>query len=62
MPQQTIDIQEHLEERIEQVRQQEGLETRAQAAELLLKRRLRRGGIELTGRGPALYPVKGGSR
>ncbi|MAM57340.1 MAG: hypothetical protein CMN25_08405 [Salinicola sp.] len=62
MPQQTFDIHEFQEETLERVRQQEGLETRDQAAELLVKRRLRRGGFELTGRGRALYPIQGGSR
>ena len=39
-----------------------GIETRAEAAEFLLKRRLRRGASQISGRGRALYPVTRGKR
>lgn len=56
-----VALDEEMERTLEAVRQQQGLETLDQAAEWLLRRRLRRGVVNLTGRGRALYEV-GGSR
>lgn len=47
---------------LDAVRHQQGLESREQAAEWLLRRRIRRGAQGLTGRGRALYEVKGDPR
>lgn len=53
-----------LERTLEAVRDEQGLESLDQAAEWLLRRRLRKGTGNLTGRGRALYPVsnQGGRR
>lgn len=50
-------LDEELAQTLEAVREQQGLETLDQAAEWLLRRRLRKGTASLTGRGRALYPV-----
>ncbi len=57
MPEQLIEIDARLNPVLEAVRAQQGLETLGQAAEWLLRRRLRKGAQGLTGRGRALYPV-----
>ena len=57
-----LSLDEELEEAIAAVREREGLETLDQAAEWLLRRRLRKGTQSLTGRGRALCDVKGGRR
>ncbi|GEK74209.1 MULTISPECIES: hypothetical protein [Halomonas] len=64
MPEETLPIDDQMEELLDQVRHQEGLENNAQAAEFLLRRRLRKGVQGLTGRGRALYPInpRGGRR
>lgn len=63
MPDETLAIDAQVENVLEQVRCQEGLETRDQAAEFLVRRRLRKGTASLTGRGRALYDVTtGGNR
>ncbi|GHB33038.1 hypothetical protein [Salinicola rhizosphaerae] len=62
MPEQTIDIDEPLEQTLEEVRQQQGLSSREQAAEFLLRCRLRKGTQSLTGRGRAIYAVEGETR
>lgn len=54
-----LTLDEELEVRLEAVRQQEGLDTIDQAAEWLARRRLRKGVGSLTGRGRALYEVRG---
>ncbi|RUR27719.1 hypothetical protein [Vreelandella nanhaiensis] len=54
-----LPLDEELEKQLEAVRQQEGLETIDQAAEWLLRRRLRKGVGSLTGRGRALYEIRG---
>ncbi|WP_237673667.1 hypothetical protein [Vreelandella profundi] len=54
-----IALDEELEKQLEAVREQQGLETIDQAAEWLARRRLRKGVGNLTGRGRALYEVKG---
>lgn len=53
-------LDDALERQLEAVRKQEGLETIDQAAEWLARRRLRKGTVNLTGRGRALYEVGGG--
>ncbi|MEQ4541163.1 MAG: hypothetical protein ABN479_19720 [Billgrantia sp.] len=55
-------LDEELAQTLEAVREQQGLETLDQAAEWLLRRRLRKGTASLTGRGRALYPVNKGVR
>lgn len=54
-------LDEELQETLEVVRQQYGLQTLDQAAEWLLRRRQRKGVNDLTGRGRALYEVRGTS-
>lgn len=54
-------LDEELEAKLEAVRQQQGLDTIDQAAEFLTRRRLRKGVGSLTGRGRALYEVRGRS-
>ena len=61
MPQNHLALDEELERQLEAVRQQQGLETIDQAAEWLARRRLRKGVGNLTGRGRALYDVRGRS-
>ncbi|SDK70339.1 hypothetical protein [Billgrantia gudaonensis] len=63
MPEETLNVDDRMEALLDRVRHQEGLETNAQAAEFLLRRRLRKGVQGLTGRGRALYPINpGGGR
>ncbi|NYS80135.1 hypothetical protein HZS80_20940 [Halomonas glaciei] len=54
-------LDEELDTQLEAVRQQQGLETLDQAAEWLTRRRLRKGTASLTGRGRALYEIRGPS-
>ncbi|WP_404472957.1 hypothetical protein LG301_02000 [Vreelandella venusta] len=54
-------LDDELERTLEAVRHQQGLETKDQAAEWLLRRRMRKGVGNLTGRGRALYEVRGRS-
>ncbi|NQY77932.1 MAG: hypothetical protein HRT78_12615 [Halomonas sp.] len=61
MPQHHLVLDEELERQLEAVRQQQGLETIDQAAEWLLRRRMRKGVGSLTGRGRALYDTRGRS-
>mgnify|MGYP003121368468 FL=1 len=61
MPQHHLVLDEELERQLEAVRQQQGLETIDQAAEWLLRRRMRKGVGSLTGRGRALYDIRGRS-
>lgn len=61
MPQHHLVLDEELERQLEAVRQQQGLETTDQAAEWLLRRRMRKGVGSLTGRGRALYDTRGRS-
>lgn len=60
MPEQPMELDEQAKAVLDAVREQQGLETREHAAEWLLRRRIRRGTQGLTGRGRALYEVKGG--
>lgn len=62
MPNRDILTDPQLDELLASVQQQQGLQTREQAMEWLLRRRIRRGSQGLTGRGRALYEVKGESR
>ncbi|WP_447529833.1 hypothetical protein [Vreelandella sp. TE19] len=55
MPQHQVALDDELEAKLEAVRQQQGLDTIEQAAEWLLRRRMRKGVGSLTGRGRALY-------
>lgn len=52
-----LSLDAELEDVLEAVRDEQGLESLDQAAEWLLRRRLRKGTASLTGRGRALYPV-----
>lgn len=56
-----VEVDTEVRKALEQVRDEFGLESLDHAAELLIKRRLRKGARGLTGRGPAIYPVTGGS-
>ncbi|MDT0501617.1 MULTISPECIES: hypothetical protein [unclassified Halomonas] len=60
MPEHTMDLDQQAKAVLDAICEQQGLETREQAAEWLLRRRIRRGAQGLTGRGRALYDVKGG--
>lgn len=62
MPEQLIEIDARINPVLEAVRAQQGLETLGQAAEWLIRSRLRKGTKDLTGRGRALYPIDGGRR
>ncbi|KPL92075.1 hypothetical protein AOR11_24540 [Vibrio alginolyticus] len=62
MPEQPMELDQQAKAVLDAVREQQGLETREQAAEWLLRRRIRRGAQGLTGRGRALYEVKGDPR
>ncbi|ERS88726.1 hypothetical protein Q671_07945 [Halomonas sp. PBN3] len=57
-----MDLDQQAKAVLEAVREQQGLENLEQAAEWLLRRRIRRGAQGLTGRGRALYEVKGDPR
>lgn len=58
MPQQPVELDTHTQAVLDAVCRQQGLATPEQAAEWLLRRRIRRGAQEITGRGRALYPVR----
>ncbi|SDG21962.1 hypothetical protein SAMN05216571_106145 [Onishia taeanensis] len=62
MPEQAMELDQQMKAVLESIRQEQGLESREQAAEWLLRRRIRRGAQGLTGRGRAIYEVKGESR
>ena len=57
MPEAHVEFDEQERELLERIRQRYGLADCEQAAEWLVKARLRRAAIKLTGRGRALYPV-----
>lgn len=61
MPKQQLNLTQQAEAALEAVREQQGLETLEQAAEWLLRRRIRRGSQGLTGRGRALYDTQRGN-
>lgn len=52
-----LPLDDELEAVLEQIRAQQNLRNVEEAAEWLLRRRLRKGTQELTGRGRALYPA-----
>ncbi|WP_322528534.1 hypothetical protein R5R73_01230 [Salinicola sp. LHM] len=54
-----LPLDPELETQLERVRVKEGLDSLDQAYEFLIRRRLRKGIAALTGRGRALYPIKG---
>jgi hypothetical protein len=58
MPETTITVNDTDMQLLERVRVSQGLQTIEQAAEWLIKTRLRRAARFSTGRGRALYPVK----
>ncbi|MCE7516665.1 hypothetical protein ACQKFL_01535 [Vreelandella titanicae] len=55
-----LPLDDQLEAVLQQVCEQQDLQSLDDAAEWLLRRRLRKGTQGLTGRGRALYPVPGG--
>lgn len=57
MPEQDVELDKATQAALEEVCEQQGLESREQAAEFLIRRRIRLSAIELTGRGRALYVV-----
>lgn len=59
MPYETLDLDEETAELLERVREQMGLDSLDQAAEVLVRRRLRNGTRAYTGRGRALHLVGG---
>ncbi|OLO05089.1 hypothetical protein [Salinicola socius] len=59
MPEQTIEFDEQTAAVLDAVREREGLESRQQAAEFLLRTSIRESNARLTGRGRALYQVTG---
>jgi hypothetical protein len=58
MPEQPMELDSNTNAVPDAVCQQQSLATREQAAEWLLRRRIRRGTQEITGRGRALYAVR----
>ncbi len=54
-----FELDDQTAELLERVRQQEGLDSLDHAAEILIRRRLRKGTRSITGRGRALYLVGG---
>lgn len=59
MPETTLELTPQEEELLEKLRQQEGLATKDQTAEWLVKQRLKRSSLKLTGRNRALHAVGG---
>lgn len=59
MPEITLELTEQQQRELEQIQSQEGLETTDQAAEWLLKQRMRHASLRLTGRNRALHAVGG---
>ena len=59
MPEINIELSERQDALLEEIRQQEGLGTKDQAAEWLVKQRLKRSSLKLTGRNRALHAVGG---
>ncbi len=57
-----MELDQQMKDVLDAIRDQQGLDTREQAAEWLLRRRIRRGAQGLTGRGRAIYEVTGESR
>lgn len=61
MPDHTINLSDAQLEMLDEVRCQQGLASIQQAAEWLAKSALRKAAKRTSGRGRALYPVKGGT-
>lgn len=59
MPEIYLELSETQEELLERIRQQEGLDDKNQTAEWLVKQRLKRSSLKLTGRNRALHAVGG---
>jgi len=59
MPEITLELSEQQAELLETVRLQQGLQTQSQAAEWLIKQRMRGASLKLTGRNRALHAVGG---
>lgn len=59
MPEITLELTEQQARLLEVIRQQQGLDSQSQAAEWLVKQRLRRASLKLTGRNRALHAVGG---
>lgn len=60
MPDIQVELNEDELRILETIRQQQGLQTLDQAAQWLVKQRLRSASMRLTGRNRALYPVRKG--
>lgn len=58
MPEHSINLSDEEHDLLERVRQQQGLDTVDQAAEWLVKSRLRRQSKQISGRGRALYLIE----
>jgi hypothetical protein len=59
MPELTLELTEQQAQLLNMVREQQGLETMDQAAEWLIKQRMRGASLKLTGRNRALHAVGG---
>lgn len=62
MPEITLELTEQQAELLETIRLQQGLQTQSQAAEWLVKQRMRGASLKLTGRNRALHAVGGPRR
>ncbi|ROQ39346.1 hypothetical protein EDB94_3749 [Marinobacter sp. 3-2] len=59
MPEITLELTDQQAELLDTIRKQQGLETIDQAAEWLIKQRMRGASLKLTGRNRALHAVGG---
>lgn len=59
MPEITLELTDQQSELLDTIRKQQGLETMDQAAEWLIKQRMRGASLKLTGRNRALHAVGG---
>lgn len=59
MPEITLELTDQQAQMLETIRRQQGLETMDQAAEWLIKQRMRGASLKLTGRNRALHAVGG---
>lgn len=59
MPEITLELTDQQAELLDTIRRQQGLETMDQAAEWLIKQRMRGASLKLTGRNRALHAVGG---
>ena len=59
MPEIDLELTDQQAELLDTIRQQQGLETMDQAAEWLIKQRMRGASLKLTGRNRALHAVGG---